>query len=95
MRCSASGTRGVTDCVTTAGHLSGRHRTATGGPSSSLMTNQPDTQVPVGCRRTRPATCAPGLQKLALSGDSAEAMQPNELQEHHPSVPPEGATLCK
>jgi hypothetical protein len=28
------------------------------------------------------------LQKLALSGDSAEAMQPNELQEHRPSVSP-------
>ena len=35
------------------------------------------------------------LQRLALSGDSAEAVQPNELQEHRPCLSPERAILCK
>jgi hypothetical protein len=35
------------------------------------------------------------LQKLALSGDSAEAIQPKELQENRPSVSPERASLCR
>jgi hypothetical protein len=33
------------------------------------------------------------LKRLALSGDSAEAVQPNELQEHRPCLSPERAIL--
>ena len=35
------------------------------------------------------------LQKLALSGDSTEAIQPTQLQENRPSVSPEPASLCR
>jgi hypothetical protein len=35
------------------------------------------------------------LQRLALSGDSAEAVQLNELQEHRPCLSPERAILFK
>lgn len=35
------------------------------------------------------------LQKPALSGDRAEAVQTNELQEHRPGMSPERTSLCK
>jgi hypothetical protein len=35
------------------------------------------------------------LQRLALSGDSAEAVQLNELQEHRPCLSPERAILFR
>jgi hypothetical protein len=34
------------------------------------------------------------LQRLALPGDSAEAVQPNTLQRHRPCLSPEWAILC-
>jgi hypothetical protein len=48
----------------------------------------------VGTRLPDPARMLT-LQRLALSGDSAEAVQLNELQEHRPCLSPERAILFR